>query len=184
MINIAEEIVGALLGDKPLAEVPVSEASVHRPTRSRIWVASFTGPQGGQVWRSTGIADREQALLVARKWEAEARAQRARSGRSPRKPIVHLQQRELGNEPGLLTQREVGLLLGISQRSVRRLERSAIAKLRRHPMLREVWQQYLAGELEEGQAVLTRAEVEALFGLARTLEEQLLIQKLLRLQQP
>lgn len=169
--ELASSIVQILLRTKE--KNPLGEATMHRPKRGRVWVATFTGPEGGQVWRSTGVTDHDQALLIAKKWEREARAQRAKSVRTPRQSIVHLQQRELGSEPGLLTQREVGLLLGISQRSVRRLERSAIAKLRRHPMLREIWQKYLAGELEETRLVLTRAEAVAMLGLVRSPEERL-----------
>jgi CBS domain containing-hemolysin-like protein len=45
----------------------------------------------------------------------------------------------------------------------------------------QVWQKYLAGELDEEQATLNHEEVEALFGTARTPEERRLIQKVLRL---
>src|SRR5437016_2062856 len=100
----------------------LSEASVHRPTRSRVWVATFTGPEGGQVWRSTGLTDRAQALLVARQWEAEARAQRANMGLSVRKPVLRVQHSKSGGAIRL-TQREVAQLLRISERSVREIER-------------------------------------------------------------
>src|SRR4051794_7580257 len=90
----------------------LSEASVHRPTRGKIWVACFTGSEGEQVWRSTGLADREQALLVARRFEAQARTQR-RAAKRPRPPLPH---HRSGNShaAALLTQKEVAQLLGIS----------------------------------------------------------------------
>src|SRR5215472_2666904 len=81
---------------------------------------------------------------------------------------------------GPLSQREVALLLNISERAVKAIERRAIQKLRNHPLLREVWKQFLSGELHEYQAVLTPEEVESLFALARTMEEMLILQKVLR----
>src|SRR5258708_5144720 len=74
--TVATTIVKTLLGEEPLSEDPVCEATVHRPKRSKVWVATFTGPTGGQVWRTTHISNREQALLLAKHWEAEARAHR------------------------------------------------------------------------------------------------------------
>ncbi|MGO8928811.1 MAG: hypothetical protein ACLQU3_18240 [Limisphaerales bacterium] len=79
----ATEIVNRLLEAQPVGGVPVFEASVHRPKRSQVWQAVFTGPAGGQIWRSTGLADRTQALLVAKQWEREARAERAHLACSP-----------------------------------------------------------------------------------------------------
>src|SRR5271169_6600728 len=76
----ATEIVNRLLEAHPVGVVPVVEASVHRSNRSRIWNAAFTGPGGGQIWKSTGLTDRDQALVVAKHWEAEARAERAKLG--------------------------------------------------------------------------------------------------------
>lgn len=146
----------------------MSEASVHLPKRSRVWQAVFTGPEGGQVWRSTGLTDREQALLVAKQWEREARAEHAKLGRSPRRPAMCVRRTTPLTGTGPLTQREVAMLLNISERAVKAIERRAIQKLRNHPMLREVWQQFLSGELDEDQLILTSEEVEALFHLART----------------
>jgi hypothetical protein len=175
--NTAASIVSALLGEEPLAE-----ATVHLPRRGRIWVASFTGPSGGQIWKSTGITDREQALLVAKRWEAEARAQRLSVGRTRRKPIWRVRRQQPGSAPsGLLTQKEVALLLNMSERGVREVERRALQKLRSHPLLRQAWQEYLIGELDEAELVLTRQEIEALFAVAHTPEERGLIQKVLRL---
>jgi hypothetical protein len=95
----ATTIVNHLLDEEPLA---VYEASVHRPQRSRVWVATFTGPSGGRIWRSTGMTDREQALALAKHWEAEARAQRVSLGRLLRKPILRVRGQKPGT--GLLTQ--------------------------------------------------------------------------------
>jgi hypothetical protein len=174
--------VNTLLGDKPLAEASVCEASVHLPQRSRVWVASFTGPEGGQVWRSTGLTDHDQALLLARKWGAEARTQRLSLGRTRSTPLLRVRHEEPGTaRSGPLTQREVAQLLNMSERGVRAVERRAFEKLRQHPLLRQAWQQFLAGELDEHQLGLTPEEIEALFDMIRTPEERFLIQKILRL---
>ena len=105
----AGHIVNMLLAQQPVLRSPVAEASVHRGTRSRNWNAVFTGAAGGQVWKSTGLTDRDQALLVARKWEAEARAERAKLGRTARKPILRVRPSEPGTRVGGLTQKEVAL---------------------------------------------------------------------------
>jgi hypothetical protein len=179
----AGDVVRVLLDDEPLSETPVCEASVHLPRRSRVWQAAFTGPNGGQIWRSTRLTDRDQALLVARKWEAEARAQRTRSGRRTQKPIWRLRRSDRSRRSGF-TQREVGLLLNMSERAVRQAERRAFEKLRNHPLLRQVWRQYLGGELDEDQPNLTLAEIQALFRVTRTPEERHLIEKIVRMIQP
>ena len=176
---IAEIIVEVLLRDKLPPHLPISEASVHLPKRSRVWVAAYTGPQGGQTWRSTGLTDRNQALLVARKWEADARAERARIGASPRRPGIRVSHRAPVNGSDPLTQREVAALLKISERAVKAIERRALQKLRNHPLLREVWQQFLAGELDEYQSDLIPEELAALFNLVRTNEERAVLHKIL-----
>ena len=177
----AATIVSTLLGDQPLAESPVCEASVHLPQRSRVWVAAFTGPNGGQVWRSTGLTDHEKALLLAKHWEAKARAQRLGLGRPLQRPILRVRREEPGTSRSRpLTQKEVAQLLKMSERGVRAVERRAFEKLRQHPLLRQAWHQFLAGELDEHQLGLTQEEVQALFKLARTPEERGVIEKVLR----
>ena len=173
----AATIVSTLLGEEPLAE-----ASVHLPQRSRVWVAAFTGPNGGQVWRSTGLTDHDQALVLAKHWEAKARAQRLGLGRPLQRPILRVRREEPGTaKSGPLTQKEVAQLLKMSERGVRAVERRAFEKLRQHPLLRQAWQQFLAGELDEHQLGLTPEEIEALFNMIRTPEERFLIEKVLRL---
>jgi len=179
----AQQIVRILLAQEPVAESRLAEATVHLPKRGTVWVASFTGAGGGQVWKSTGLTDRDQALLVAKDWEAKAREQRARMGHTPRKPILRVRRSEPGLGPPLLSQREVAQLLHMSERGVREVERRAFRKLRNHPLLKQVWQQYLSGELDENQPTLTQDEIQALFNVARTPEEQHLIEKVLRLTQ-
>ena len=172
-------IVRFLLDEAPIAKVPICEASVHRPAGSLVWQAVFTAPGGGQIWKSTGLINKQQAMLVARKWEAEARAQRELMGRTARKPIV----RAAGAGQFGLSQKEVALIMKLSERAVRQIEKRAIRKLAQHPVLRRVWKEYL-GDLDEDEAVLTPEEIEALFGLAYRTEERLVIRKLLKLVQP
>src|SRR5437867_10512619 len=140
----AEMIVECLLD--PL----LVEATVRRPPRSRIWVAVFTGPQSGtQVWRSTGLRDRDAALALAREWEAEARQQRAMSG-APRKPTMRVRRGSGEAAAGLLNQEEVAALLGLSVRAIRNVERRAIEKLRR--ALRRFCREHVTGDVEETSA--------------------------------
>ena len=85
------------------------------------------------------MTDRRQALLVAKRWEAEARAHRLSLGRSLRKPILPVRRPEPGAaRSGLLSQKEVAQLLKMSERGVREVERRALVKLRKHPLLRQV----------------------------------------------
>lgn len=96
-------------------------------------------------------------------------------------PVVRIRRSKLGsNLPGL-TQKEVAMLLNISERGVRKIEKRALRKLRSHPALRQVWQRFLAGELEESAVQLSRQETAALWRLARTSEERQLLLKVLRL---
>jgi len=176
----AQQIVQILLGEESV-ESHLLEASIHRPERSRVWQAAFTAATGGQTWRSTGLTNRDQALLVAKKWEAEARAERARLGGTVKRPVWRVRGPASDTGIGPLTQRETALFLGMSERAVREAERRAIQKLRQHPLMREIWQDYLSAELDEEYLLLTQDEIEALFNLARTPEEQRLVRKVLAL---
>jgi hypothetical protein len=44
------------------------------------------------------------------------------------------------------TQKQVALALGMSERGVREAERRALEKLRHHPLLQHIWQQYQRGQ--------------------------------------
>jgi hypothetical protein len=162
--------VNLLLEQEALPDAILYEAAVYLPKRGRVWIAVFTGASGGQIWRTTGLTNRDEALALARKWEAEARAQRAISG----KPSIRA-----GHFAAGLTQREVGLLLGLSERTVRKIERTALRKLFNDPRLKQLWQQYSSGELGEAYTSLSAAEIVALFGMAQTSEEHELIKKIL-----
>ena len=77
----------------------------------------------------------------------------------------------------------------LSQRTVREIERRALAKLRSHPALRDFWREWTTGDIKETasrvskQWALNRAEVTALFALATTPAERRASQKLLALAQ-
>src|SRR5664279_2696147 len=115
----AQQIVHNLLGEEPVAESRLSEATVYRPKRCAIWQAVFTAATGGQTWRSTGLTNRDQALLLARKWEAEARAERARLGGTAKKLVWRVRRQASDAGTGPLTQRETALFMGLSERAVR-----------------------------------------------------------------
>ena len=76
------------------------------------------------------------------------------------------------------------IVVRISERAVRNIERQAIEKLRRHPDLRAIWQEWVKGAIKEGvvpvvNLELNRSEIAALFGLAQTPAERALLQRLL-----
>ena len=95
------------------------EASVHRPRRGRLYVASFRDETGRQRWQRTGLSDRKAALILAQELEDQARRKRGFGAKQPQKALVRVTaSRGMGNE-GLFTQREVAALLRISERAVR-----------------------------------------------------------------
>jgi len=176
--RIVEILIAA---DGPVCVRSLVDASVHKPTRSTVWVAAFRDETGRRVWKSTGLRDSEAALTLASEWEAAARRKRPAQGRvSPRSSE---------RQVGLMTQKEVAAILRISERTVRQIEKTALAKLRRHPALRNAWREWMSGEVEESSFTagsgwaLTRAEVAAVYGLTRTPEERRAVTKLLALTQ-
>ena len=173
----ASHIVNELLEGNDWARELIGEASVHRPRRRRIWVASCTGPEG-QEWRSTGTADPAVAVARAKECEAAARVQRANSARTARKQMPRIRP-TAGGAGGGLTQREVGLRLDLSERAVRAIEKRALRKLAQHPRLRELWRQFLAGELTEQGHQLSAPEIQALLGLTRSRAELAALRKAL-----
>jgi len=172
----AERIVRYLLNPE------LFEATVRRPPRSRRWVAVFTGVEPGkQVWRTTGLTDREAALALARQWETEARQKRIALGVLAKKPTIRVRRGSGEAAIGLLTQKEVAAVLGLSVRAIREIERRAFEKLRRHPALRRFWREHLVGKVDEDAAAhnLLKSEIVALFGLTRTPLERRALRKLL-----
>ncbi len=175
----ANQVIKELLEDGPLTRMPLLEATVHRSRGSRIFVATFTGPQGGQVWRTTGSTDYELAMKKAKTWEARARRQRTSLGRTATQPRTRVSRPATAGGRGPLTQQQVARVLRMSVRAVRETERRAFWKLRNHPELKQLWQRYVYGDLDEACWVLTPTEIEALFDVARTSDELLLIEKIL-----
>jgi|SRR5438128_4963552 len=177
MSNMSAERIVEILLDPGLIE-----ATVRRPPRSKRWVAVFTGPEPGkQVWRTTGLTNRDAAMALARRWEANARRERAASTSLTRKPIIRVRRGSGEAAVGLLSQKEVAALLGLSVRAIREIERRAFAKLRRHPALRRFWREHGTGDVRESFAPsgLDRQEVAALFGLIRSPLERRALRKVL-----
>ncbi len=103
----------------------LTEVVVRLPPRSSRWIAIYTGPDGGQVSRSTGLRDRDQAMAMARRWERAARleheAKRVAGGQGIRQRRGEF----------LRTQDEVARIMGLTTRGIRGIERRALVKLRR-----------------------------------------------------
>jgi hypothetical protein len=181
----ATSIVQALRGDgqRPSA-MEIIEASVHRPRRGRLYVASFRDETGRQRWQRTGLSDRKAALILAQELEDQDRRRRGFVAKQPQRSFVRVTAGGGTGNEGLFTQREVAALLRISERAVRNIERRAIEKLRRHPELRAIWQEWVKGGIKEGVAPaanweLNRSEIAALYGLAHTPAERSLLRRLL-----
>jgi hypothetical protein len=175
-MNVQELISILLEEDDPPAPWALIEASVHLGTRGKTYNASFRGPGGEPVWRSTGLTDREKALALARQWEKEVTPK----VRQPKQPVVHL-------KAGGLTYQEVASIVRVSERTVRKDEKSAMRKLRNHPALRQFWKEWLGGQIEESTAPvnrpcdLTPQEIEALLALAQTPLELQALRKVIAL---
>jgi len=179
-----DEIVEILIqADGTVCARSLIEVSIHLPRRGTRWIASFRDETGRQVWRTTGLRDHKRALALAKEWEAEAKSKRAAQGALPRKPTIRVRRGSGEEAIGLMTQREVATIMRISERAVREIERRAFEKLRRH--LRDVWREWLTGEVEESALqiiadwTLTRAEIAAVNDLAETPEERKALRKLL-----
>jgi DNA-binding CsgD family transcriptional regulator len=183
-----KEIVEILIEtDGPVDARSLVEVSVHLPARGSRWVAAFRDETGRQVWRTTGLRDREPALVLAKRWEGEAKRRQAAQPAVPPRLTIRVRPGSAEKEQGCLSQREVAAILRISERAVREIERRAFDKLRRHPALRDSWREWLTGEIEEAASqvladwTLSRAEITAVNGLARTSEERQALRKLLAL---
>jgi Sigma-70, region 4 len=165
-------------------EALLGEASVHRPHRGNVWVAAFQDENGRHVWKSTGQRDRNAAQAIADEWEAEAREKRAAQGVQGKMPTIRVRTGSGEGALGLLTQKEVAAIMKISERAVRAIEHRAIAKLRNHPVLKEVLREWQGHDIEESRVPteyqLSREEVAAVLALARTPFERYAVRKLLR----
>ncbi len=182
----ASQLVEILLEPNAPKAGSIVEASVHPPHRGKVWRASFRDETGRPRWRSTGTTDRKAALALAKQWEEEARRMRGAGSHAPQKALIRVMGGSANADAGLFTQREVALLMRISERAVRNIERRAIEKLRRNPVLRRLWREWSRGEIEEASVSpndwnLTHAEVAAVYGLAQTPAERQVIQKIMAL---
>jgi hypothetical protein len=164
---ISQHLVRILLeSDNPPSARSLIEASVHLPTRSTVFVASFRNEKGRQIQRTTGQRDRARAQAIADQWEAQAKKQRAHQPAPPGKPTIRVR--------GFLSHAEIAAIMRLSERTVRKTEAEALRKLFHHPELRALWKEYTTGEVKESHlqaqvgSDLSRAEVDALLGLART----------------
>jgi Sigma-70, region 4 len=184
-----QEIVEILLtSDEPVNIEALIEASVHLPNRSSRWIAAYREGER-RAWKSTGLRQKGPALALAKKWEHEAKRKRAAQVALPRKPTIRVQPGSAQRDLGLMTQAEVAAILRISERTVRADEKRAFDKIRRHPALRDFWNEYLTGEVQESAlptrrwSELTRVEIAAVYALARTPEERQALRKLFALMQ-
>ena len=182
------EIVRILIEtDSPVPARRLVEVSLHLPRRGTRWVAAFRDANGRQVWRTTGLREREPALVLARRWEAEAKRRRAAQPAAPPKLTIRVRPSSAERQQGCFTQAEVAAFLRISQRTVREIEHRALAKLRSHPALKNFWREWQTGQIRETalraakQWTLSRTEVAAVYALARTPFERQVLRKLLAL---
>lgn len=184
------EIVEILIQtDGPVSARRLVEVSVHLPRRGTRWVASFRDERGRHIWRSTGLREREPALALGKRWEADAKRKRASQGAVPPKLTIRVRPGSAERELGCFSQQEVAAIMRISRRTVREIERRALAKLRSHPALQDFWREWQTGQIKETalraskQWPLNRAEVAAVYALARTTVERQALRKLLALTQ-
>jgi Sigma-70, region 4 len=158
----------------PWRLIELLEASVHRPPRSSVFVASFADEWGRQVQKTTGQRDRTQAQAVANEMEAEAKQRRLAHGSLPKKPTIRVRPGSPEQEAGRLSHREIASLWGLSERTVRKIERDALRKLFHNPDLRAFWKEYTGGEIAEAALpisedwTLTAKEIVALLAMTKT----------------
>ena len=181
-----QEIVEILIHtDGPVDARSLVEVSVHLPRRGTKWVAAFRDANGRQVWRSTGLRERESALSLAKEWEADAKRKRADQGAAPPRGTIRVRPGSAEKGLGCLSQKEVAAIMRISERAVREIEHRAIDKLRRHPDLKNFWREWQTGEVAEtisrtaSDYALSRSEIAAVYALALTPLERQALKKLL-----
>ncbi len=134
---------------------------------------------GTQVARSTGLSDKAAAMALAKEWEARARRQReARKAQAKGQPQPF-------RGTGGLTQEEISILLNISERAVRAIEKRALRKLREHPVLKRIWREFSESLPTTVSATtmtpdrINGSEATAFLGLARTPLEARVLRKIL-----
>jgi hypothetical protein len=152
LVRNAADLVAALLDTNgPGSARQIIEACVRLPARGHRWIAVFSGPKPDtQIWRSTGLTDYGEALRVAKRWEAQARAERLANQAVARPPSlrVRAQRWRQAGAPGPRTQAEVADLLQLNVRTIRKIERQALNKLFRNPEVQQLWREYQQGQLQ------------------------------------
>lgn len=150
---VAMHLIEVLLkADAILRARYLLEASVHLPRRGTRWMATFRDETGSQVWKATGLTDRNAVQAIADELEAQVKRKRAaRGGQQRERPQSGI------TKPGQLTQREVALILGISERGVRAIEKRAFEKLRKHPALKALWREWNPSTVDEAAVPATGA---------------------------
>jgi hypothetical protein len=166
----ADRLVELLItADVPISARALIEASVHMPKRGTRWVASYRDATGRQIWRTTGLTDREAATALARRWEQQAKSTCAVQGSPSKKLALRVRPGSSEQILGLLTQQQVAKRLGLSTRYVRQLERRALQKLRRDPSLKAFWREWLSRQVTESSCFPTWVpdtnDVKAVLGL-------------------
>src|SRR5258708_31305717 len=100
----ASQLIAQALDETMQRERFLTEASVHRPRRGKVFVAYFTGTEPGQqVSRSTQLTDYDQALALAREWERQAMARRMAQAFNRPKPTIRVRRARGERTPGPLT---------------------------------------------------------------------------------
>ena len=187
-MNVNPLINAFLESDKPLTPwrlIELLEASVHRPRRSSVYVASFVDEWGRQIQKTTGQRDRAQAQAVAKEMAAKAKQRRLAHGNLPQKPSVRVRPGSPEQVAGRLSHREIAALWGLSERTVRKIEREALRKLFHNLELRAFWKEHTSGEIGEAALpvsedwTLTAKEIGALLAMAKTPVEDSAVAKAL-----
>lgn len=93
--------------DSPVSARRLVEVSVHLPRRGTRWVAAFLDGTGRQVWRSTGLREREPALALGKRWEADAKRKRAAQGAVPTRLTIRVRPGSAEKGLGCFSQKEV-----------------------------------------------------------------------------
>jgi hypothetical protein len=120
-------------------------------------------------------------MALAQEWEREARRKHGSGPRPLPKALVRVGSSHAATG---FSQHDVALIMKISERAVRNIERRAIDKLRRNPALRELWREWSLSEIEEGSGIqwrLSPSEIAALHGLAQTSAERRVVRKVMAL---
>jgi len=183
-MNVTQWIIEILLEtNNPPSARSLIEASVHLSTRGKTYNAAFRDAMGKPVWKTTGLRDREQALELAQAWERAEKQKRVAGGNLANQKLIGLR---LGRAPGF-SEEEIAAILRVSVRTVREDTKRAFARLRRNPLLRQLWREWLGDEVQEAfeatgtDGRLSQQEIDAVLAMANTPLELRALRKLIRL---